>query len=241
MKNQLLWFLLAIHANFFYAQVEWQQKKEKHGWKNDKIPTQCFVDFQRTQSFRTLEPNVAFLNTPLGQRALEKPLTAWSYGAGLLTSVGRFGRLETGIHWIQNGESYDFKSSANDSTFHYESRYRYIGMPLALMVSYGKQFSLFFGPGITPMLFSGYAQKRTWTNAYGAQNDDKINVKNNTYSSAVIQVFGQIGCQYRSKNGWGSYIKGGYRKHITNTYSKYNDYIHRAMGWSIQFGITKEL
>ena len=91
------------------------------------------------------------------------------------------------------------------------------------------------------MLFSGFAQKTNWTNAYGSQNEERINIKNNSYASAAIQVFGQIGFQLRGDSGWGSYVKGVYRRQISNTYSKYNDFIHRAIGWGIYAGITKQL
>lgn len=241
MKNVAYCVIILIQIQIGFGQVTWQQKKEKQGWKNEKIPTQCFVDFQRTHSFRQLESNDQFLNTPLGERAAETSLNVWSYSLGLLTNLGNYGRLETGIQWIQNGESFHYNSTENDSSFHYESRYRYIGMPFSLMLSYGKKFSFFFGPGITPMLFSGYAKKTDWTNAYGAQNEDRTNIKNNTYASAVIQVYGQVGIQLRNDNGWGTFCKGIYRKQLTNTYSKYNDYIHKALGWGIHFGITKQL
>jgi len=241
MKAIILWMFLTTIMPLSFAQVEWHQKKEKPRWENEKIPTQCYVEFQRTHSYRILQSNTEFLNTPLGQRADETPMYVWSYGAGILTNLGRFGRLETGIQWIQNGEGFHYSSPINDSSFHYESRYRYIGLPFAVMFTYGKKASFFIGPGLTPMLFSGFAQKTNWTNAYGSQNEERINIKNNSYASAAIQVFGQIGFQIRGDSGWGSYVKGVYRRQISNTYSKYNDFIHRAIGWGIYAGITKQL
>jgi len=206
-----------------------------------KSPTQvCFEAFS-FNSQRILTPNPDFLNTPLGERANEVPLRLWSYGLGLQTGLGRWMRLDIGLNFIQNGERYAYSDSQSDSTFQYENRYRYIGMPLSLNFHWGNAFKVFAGPGITPMIFNQFVKNTQWTTTLGSKNDEKLREKNNEYASSAFEVFGQMGVQWIAKNGWGGMFKVVYRKQVSNTYSKYNEAIHSTYGWGFGFGITKKL
>ena len=73
----------------------------------------------------------------------------------------------------------------------------------------------------------------------GANEKETIKIKNNDYSSAVFQGFVQAGVQYTGERGWGMILKAVYRQQFTNTYSKYNAYIHKANAMGFTLGISK--
>ena len=62
----------------------------------------------------------------------------------------------------------------------------------------------------------------------GANEKETLKIKNNDFTSAVFQVYFQGGIQYTGEKGWGMILKAVYRQQLSNTYSKYNAYIHKA-------------
>jgi len=78
---------------------------------------------------RSLESNSAFLNKPLGERANETKINLWSYSIGMVVPISKHFVFDGGLSFIQNGEQYAWESSTGDSSFNYQTKYRYIGMP----------------------------------------------------------------------------------------------------------------
>lgn len=236
----VVWVLCLIAFQPVIGQLEIKQPSaKKRGWTTQKMPTQVSMEFTRNQSFRSLVPNAAFLNTPLGERASETPLTVWSYGLGIQTGLGKWVRVESGLLWLQQGEQYAFNDPNSDSSLSYTNKYRYLGLPLALNLQYGSSFRVFLGAGIAPMIFNRSIQQINWSTALGANEKETIKIKNNDYSSAVFQGFVQAGVQYTGERGWGMILKAVYRQQFTNTYSKYNAYIHKANAMGFTLGISK--
>lgn len=236
----LLSLFFILHIIYCESQLELNQSQKK-SWTNCKMPTQLYFESNRSQCYRSLVSNEDFLNTPLNERANEISSPLWSFGLGMESCLKTWLKLEAGMNYLQNGEAYKYISSINDSTFNYISHYRYIGMPIALNYHYGNKFSLYGGLGINPLLYSSYIQKRNWTNALGKKGEDEIKLENQEFSSFVIQFYAQIGFQYIGQDGWGIFSKAVYRQQVTNSYSKTNDFIHKANGIGISFGLTKTL
>ena len=236
----LVWVLNLIAIQHFFGQLEINQPAaKKGGWTTQKMPTQVSMEFTRNQSFRSLVPNAEFLNTPLGERANETPLNVWSYGLGIQTGLGKWVRVESGLLWLQQGEQYRYNDPNSDSSLSYTNKYRYLGLPLALNIQYGSSFRVFLGAGIAPMIFNRSIQQINWSTALGANEKETLKIKNNDYSSAVFQGFVQAGMQYTGEGGWGMILKAVYRQQFTNTYGKYNAYIHKANALGFTFGISK--
>lgn len=242
-RYQLLSCLFIILAfQYSVGQLELtKQTKAKNGWKTQKLSTQVSLEITRNQSYRTLIPNASFLNTPLGERANETPLTLWSYGLGMQTGLGKWVRFESGLIWLQQGEQYRYNDPSSDSSLNYTNQYRYIGLPLSLNLHYGSSFRVFAGLGISPLIFNRSIQQINWSTALGANEKETLKIKNNEFSSAVFQVYYQGGIQYSGEGGWGLILKAVYRQHLTNTYGKYNPYIHKANAMGITLGISKTL
>lgn len=233
--------LLMVSFPFvWFAQLEMSSKPKKN-WTNQKNPTQVYLDFNRTQSFRTLQSNPDFLNPPLGERANEKPTPLWSYGLGIRAGILPFLRIDAGINFLQNGEAYDFQSTINDSSYHAVSHFRYIGMPLSLHFTWGNQFRFFVGPGINPLLFNSYYQKFDYTTELGSPFKGKFKEKSNAYASFVLQVKAEAGVEYIGEKGLGMFAKCSYRRQLTNSYGKYSGFIHKSYGFGFSLGIVKNI
>jgi hypothetical protein len=241
LQKIVVFVLISVYGISSFAQLEMNGEPSPKKREQLKAPTQvCFEAFS-FNSQRILTPNPDFLNTPLGERANEMPLRLWSYGLGLQTGLGKWLRFDAGLQFVQNGERYAYSDSQSDSTFQYENRYRYLGMPMSLNFHWGGNLKLFAGPGITPMIFNQFVNNTQWTTALGSKKEEKLKEKNNEYASSSWEVFGQIGAQWTGKSGWGGMVKAVYRKQVTNTYSKYNEAMHSTYGWGIGIGITKKL
>jgi len=203
-------------------------------------PTQFYVETQRMVLFRGLASNDAFLPTPLGERANESSLTAWSQQLGLCLGLSKFIYLDGGVSWMQNGEAYAFSDSNSDSTYNYQTRYRYLALPLQLKLTFGDKFKFYGGLGMVPALYQGYKQDIQWTNALGAKYDDQIKI-NNAMNSLTISWIGSAGIDLQLDEDYRVRLGFLYRKQLNNSYGPYEDYVHKSYGWGINIGLSKLL
>lgn len=232
MKNMILLALLALSFNGF-AQLLGKDL-QKH------YPTRYYFESQRMQMFRELVSNDAFLPTPLGERANEIPLTIWSQHLGICTGLGQHFYLDGGVSWLQNGEAYSFKAIDSDSTYSYQTRYRYLALPLQLKYAAGNQLKLYSGLGLVAALYQGYKQDIQWTNALGAKYDDQIDINNNM-NSFTLSWIGSAGFEISLDDYYTFRLGATYRKQFNNSYSPYEDYIHKSYGWGLHLGLTKKI
>jgi hypothetical protein len=203
-------------------------------------PTRYYFESQRMQMFRTLVSNDAFLPTPLGTRADELELKAWSHQIGICMGLSEHFYLDGAVSWMQNGESYSFASLDSDSTFNYQTRYRYLALPVQLKYTRGDQLKIFGGLGLVPALYQGFKQELQWTNALGAEYDDQISV-NNAMNSFILSWVSSLGIEAQLDSHYAFRFGVMYRAQLNNSYTPYEDYIHKSKGWGLQFGLTKNL
>ena len=231
--KQLLIFCLLLCSGLAKAQLFNENLKGIY-------PTQFYVESQRMELFRDLTSNDAFLPTPLGERANESSLTAWSQQLGLCLGLTKFVYLDGGVSWMQNGEAYAFSDSNSDSTFDYQTRYRYLALPLQLKLTFGDKFKFYGGFGLVPALYQGYKQDLQWTNALGAKYDDKIKI-NNAMNSFTISWIGSAGIDLQLDENHRLRLGYLYRKQLNNSYGPYEDYVHKSYGWGFNIGLSKLL
>ena len=105
-----------------------------------------------------METNDGFLLIPLNDRANEIPLFTNSFTIGVNGKFYKNIGWDGAISFIQNGEKYSF--SDMDSSFSYETRYRYISMPVRInyTINFASKFACKLGLGIAPLLFINYKQ-----------------------------------------------------------------------------------
>lgn len=202
--------------------------------------TRYYFESQRMQMFRALVPNDAFLPTPLGNRANELNLKAWSHQIGICMGLSEHFFIDGAVSWMQNGESYVFASLDSDSTFNYQTHYRYLALPIQIKYTRGDQFKIYGGLGLIPALYQGFKQDIQWTNALGAQYDEQITV-NNTMNSFIFSWVSSIGIEAQLDSNYAFRLGAMYRAQLNNSYSPFGNFIHGSVGWGLQFGLSKNL
>ena len=200
--------------------------------------TNTYVYFNANilNSFRSLVPNEAHLNTPLGLRANENTLVCASYAIGVSIPLKKIFKVNTGLSFTQNGESYDWDSAENDSSFMYSSTYSYISLPISLSAAYGKNLKVRLSAGLAPSIFSGYKQDQEWTDANGSEYDEKITIQDDL-SFFKLSAQASIGIEYffGKMSIRAAYL---YIQQLNNSYKEYEDYIHRENAQGGQVTLT---
>lgn len=204
------------------------------------FPTRIYFESQRMNMYRSLVSNDAFLPTPLGERSSEMALPVWSQQLGLGLGLSQHFYLDAGVSWLQNGESYAYEATDSDSSFAYQTKYRYLALPLQLKATFGKKWQLYTGVGLVPALYQGYRQDLQWTNALGAKYDDQIKV-NNTMNSFTIAWVASTGLDLEIDDKFNLRLGLLYRSQLNNSYSPYEAYVHKSVGWGFNFGLSKKL
>lgn len=231
--KHLVFLLLMTPAFTGFAQLLNKDVKSNY-------PTRYYFESQRMEMFRSLVSNDAFLPTPLGTRADEIAQKAWSHQIGICMGLSKNFYLDGAVSWMQNAEAYTFTAQDSDSTFAYQTRYRYLALPLQLKVTFGDKIKFYSGLGLVPALYQGYRQDQQWSNPLGAKYDDQIKV-NNTMNSFTLSWLCSAGFEANLDNDYSLRIGVLYRSQLNNSYSPYEDYIHKSMGWGLNFGVSKNL
>jgi hypothetical protein len=237
MKHTTLLFL--FFANFSFTQlINVSVEKNK---SNDKdTGSSVYLEAGIFSVSRTLEANSNFLNKPLGERANETKINLWSYSIGMVAPISKYFVFDGGLSFVQNGEQYSWQSSSNDSTFNYQTKYRYIGMPLQLKFHTGKNVVFFFEGGLLPQMQVGYLQTQNWTDSLGGKEEARIENYNNL-NSFVLSAIGSAGIVLNFQNNLGFRLSVQYRHQLTDSYSKFNGYLHKSSAIGVTFGLTRKI
>lgn len=203
-------------------------------------PTQIYFETTRAQVYRSLLPNENFLLVPLNERGYEVPMYAWSQQMGIQLGLSKHFFIDGGLSWMQNGEAYSWKSIDTDSSFAYQTHYRYLALPLQLKFSAGNKIAFYTGAGLIPALYLSYRQDQQWTNAMGAKYDDQIKV-NNTMNSFTLAWTCSAGLSIRLNPTLNFRLGLQYRQQLNNSYDPYQDYIHKSKAFCYNFGLSKKI
>ena len=191
-----------------------------------------------SKTFRTLESNTGYFGDTLGTRVDETLIQNWSFGLGLRNRINRFLVWDGGMYFSRNGEQYAFVGT--DTTFAYQTTYSYIGMPLRLNLSMGKDVQWHIGAGLLPQMFVQYSQKQQWTTTLNS-SDSQVIKTNSGYNPFVISAIFNAGVQFNFASGWGLIISPELRIQLNSTYQKQAAYIHKARTYGVSFGLIKNI
>ena len=234
--KSLPFIVLLLFANAVNSQIEVMKKPKKDTLFRNK----AYGFLNITNVNRTLSPNQDFLPQDIGDRANETPLKTYSFGLGLKGHITKTIIWDGGISYLQNGEQYEFSPISNDTSFSYQTYYKYIAMPLRLNFTIGKTFQFYGGVGILPQLFLSYRQNQQWETSLGSKGTEIIRTKNN-YNSFITSILFNLGLSITTDNGYGLFISPEYRYQLQNGYGKLSSFVHKNFGLGISFGISKEL
>jgi hypothetical protein len=191
-----------------------------------------------SKTFRTLDPNSGYFGDSLGTRADETLIQNWSFGLGLRNRINRFLVWDGGMYFNRNGEQYAFVGM--DTTFSYQTTYGYIGMPLRINLSMGKEIQWHVGVGLLPQMFVQYSQKQQWTTTLNSSDSQEIKTKSG-YNPFVISAIFNAGVQFNFASGWGVIISPELRIQLNSSYQKQATYIHKARAYGVSFGLIKNI
>lgn len=201
--------------------------------------TEVFLGANWSVTNRRLEVNTSVFGDSLGARADETGLNTWSFSLGMRNRINSYLMWEGGISFLRNGETYDFEEA--DSSYAYTSTYSYIGMPLKLYYTYGKEkLRLQVGGGLIPQMALNFRQDIRYRDAEGGEFTEEIKTKVGQ-SSFAIALVASIGVNYELGSGWGLYLQPEYRYQLTSSYLKTEPYLHYGTALGISFGISKKL
>lgn len=237
MKYLTLLFLFFAKVSF--SQLVTVSEEKKKSTEKDSSSS-VYLDAGVFSVNRTLESNPEFLNKALGERANETKINLWSYSIGMVAPISKQFVFDGGLSFIQNGEQYAWQSSTSDSSFNYETKYRYIAMPLQVKFLTGKNFQFFIGGGIIPQMQVAYLQTQNWTDSLGGQDEAKIKTYSNL-NSFVLSAVGSAGIVLNFQNKFGLRLSAQYRRQLTDSYTKYNGYLHKTSAIGFTFGLTRKL
>lgn len=191
-----------------------------------------------SKTFRTLESNTGYFGDTLGPRANETLIQNWSFGLGMRNRINRFLVWDGGMYFSRNGEQYAFVGT--DTTFAYQTTYSYIGMPVRINLSMGKDIQWHIGAGLLPQMFVQYNQKQQWTTTLNSSDSQEIKT-NSGYNSFVISAIFNAGVQFNFASGWGVIISPELRIQLNSSYQKQAAYIHKARAYGVSFGLIKNI
>lgn len=193
-----------------------------------------------SKSFRYLESNGELYGDSLGLRANETSLNTWSYGVGIQNQLTKHLMWDGGISVVNNGESYLF--TGKDTSYAYQTFYKYISMPLRLHYTYsmGSALKLFVGGGLLPQLFSSYRQERQWTTSKNYKDEETIKTKTG-YNSFALSALFNVGFMLNFDNNWSLLVSPEARIQFNSSYTKLSEYVHKNRAYGVTFGLVRNL
>jgi hypothetical protein len=225
-----------VQAQIISTTTSPSQKKVKSGDSSSVF----YLDFQRFNTHPNLSQNTSFLTVPLGERANESSLKVWSYQFGLCSPIAKHFSFDGGLALIQSGEQYSWESSATDSSYRYDTKYRYFGMPLQVKYQTGKDLVFFMGAGLVPQLFQSYEQDISWTDSLGNAGKQTLNDES-MCQSFVLSAMASAGLQLHFKSNYGLRFSLYYRYQLTNSYGPYQYFKHYSSGIGGGISLTRKL
>lgn len=200
--------------------------------------TSVFLSSTWSSTFRSLETGDGFFGKPLGERVNETRLNAWSFTLGFRSQLSDYFAWEGAVAYMKNGESYAFEES--DTSYSYESRYNYIGVPMKLFFTYGDEIKLLVGAGVVPQMFTGFKQNITYEDKLSNNETEEIKTKIG-YNSFVLSTVFNLGAQFKVGERWSILLLPEYKLQLTSSYQKDGPYKHKANSIGGHIGLVFDL
>ena len=221
------------------------QKKDKAQKRPKSIKpidasTSFYLLTNWSSNHRSLEPNSTIFGDTLGDRANESAIGSWSFSIGLRNRISKHFSWDGGIAYARNGEQYEFDQA--DTSYHYQTTYSYISMPLRLTVNYGKTVELFGGIGLMPQMFTGYKQDIQWRTTANTEFKETVKMKSGyAPNSFVLSALVNVGVCVHFEKNWSLLVSPELRYQLTSTYAKQDEFIHKNRAIGISFGLLRRL
>ncbi len=245
-RLQLLIILISSAA---FCQIETgkttgsSKKKDKKKENKDmlviqKIPTsEFYLGGSGGISSRILSENEGLFGKPLGERANEKSIFTGGATIGFRNQVKRNWWIDFGASLSKNGESYDFKSTVNDSSYSYKNNYTYFAIPIKLQYITAGKVKFIAGMGVQPQLFMSYRQEINWTDSLNVGSNSTIK-DNKQINFFTISAIGNVGFSWQIKPKVAFYFLPEIRMQLNSSFQKQSAYVHKGIFYGVQAGFS---
>jgi hypothetical protein len=244
-----LQLLIILISSSVFGQIETgkttgsSEKKNKKRENIDmlivqKIPTsEFYLGGSGGISTRILSENEGLFGKPLGERASEKSIFTGGATIGFRNQIKRNWWIDFGASLAKNGESYDFKSTVNDSSYSYKTNYTYFAIPIKLQYITAGKIKFIAGLGVQPQLFVGYNQKIKWTDSLNIESNSTIK-DNKQINFFTISAIGNVGFSWQIKPKVAFYFLPEIRIQLNSSFQKQSPFIHKGIFYGVQAGFS---
>ena len=188
-------------------------------------------------SARMLSENEGLFGKSLGEKANEKSTFTGGATIGFRNQIKRNWWIDFGASLAKNGESYDFKSTVNDSSYSYKTNYTYFAIPIKLQYITAGKIKFIAGLGVQPQLFVGYNQKIKWTDSLNIESNSTIK-DNKEINFFTIAAIGNIGFSWQIKPKVAFYFLPEIRMQLNSSFQKQSPFIHKGIFYGVQAGFS---
>lgn len=210
-------------------------KNKKDRGPREKTGIEVYAGVTPAYTFRTLKVNEGLFAKPIDYRAEEKGAWTVGYMIGARNPLNDFLKLDIGVGFSVNRETYDFTS--NDSIYRYTNSYRHISIPIKLAYTYGDQFKFYAGIGIVPKAFLGLKNELTTFNQF-KEEVTETEIIRDKLSLFLIDAVADVGMQMKLGPNVGLYVMLQGTRQLTNNYEKQGPYIRK--GYTLGFSCGLE-
>ena len=198
-----------------------------------KTGTEVYFGVSPALTNRTLEINEGLFGKPLGYRSEEIAEWTTGYNAGVRSQISKHLKLEIGVGYASNRESFDFRES--DSVFSYVNTYRHVSFPMRITYSYGDEISFYGGVGVIPKAFISMKNELTVLDINNNDNTVETIEKDN-FNFFLLDAVATIGTQIKLSENYGFYAMLEGRRQLTNNFNSQSPYIRKSFALGFNFG-----
>jgi len=249
-KLQLFYLILFSSASFnIFSQIQTEAEissdKNKHPKDSnnsylDSSKTDLLFTFYSSYNGRYLTPNDYPFGKDIGERSNERAIWTTNYAIGFRQKLNKNFNFEGKLSLINTGEQYSFQSTINDSTYNYNQKYTYLGMPLTINYFTGKKLKILIGIGLTPQIFVNSSKKITWTTPENQSDNETLKTKQGfNYFNLGTTI--QTGIIYQFNEKWSFDILPTFRNQLFSSYLKTSQFKHYNYQLGIQYGLNYKL
>jgi hypothetical protein len=185
-----------------------------------------YFSLEPAYSFREVMNNPIYLTGNAEDYAQEESIFITSYTLGLRKELSKHLFFDIAIGFARNGERYEFESA--DSLYAYENRNRHISFPIHLAYTYGENFSLYTGLGLTPKAFLSQKQDLRYSTSFSSFIEEEEVISKEGFNLFVVDASFFLGAKVRLGENAGLHFLalGGYQ--LNNTYDSMSTIIRKA-------------
>lgn len=199
-----------------------------------KTGTEVYFGISPAYTFRTLEVNDGLFAKPLGYRNDEVGEWTTGFNAGVRSTVSEHLKLEIGVGYSSNRESYDFREK--DSVYAYVNTYRHISFPMRIAYTFGDDISFYGGVGVIPKAF--LSMKNELTTLDINNNEATVeSIEKDKFNFFMMDAVATIGTQIKFSEHYGFYAMLEGRRQLTNNFNSQSPYIRKAFAVGFNVGI----